>query len=146
MNNRVVFLISLLLVLPSCNERLDYLEAELARLKEQISSQDRAVSAIQTMLSSGRMITEFKLNDAGDGYSLTFTDGETVKITDGKTPVVTVGENGNWFVDGQDTGKLSRGEKPEVAIIDGYWWIDDVNTGIKAEAQDGLSAPQSCPL
>ena len=132
----------LLMVLISCNERLDSLEAELARLKEQLSSQEASVSDIQSLLRSGRIISEFKLNDAGNGYSLTFTDGETVNLTDGKTHLVSMGENGNWYVDGRDTGRgASMGEKPKVVILDGYLWVDDINTAIKAETSDDSSAP-----
>ncbi|MDO4771604.1 MAG: collagen-like protein, partial [Porphyromonas sp.] len=32
---------------------------------------------------------------------------------DGKTPVIEIGDNGNWIIDGKDTGKSSRGEKGE---------------------------------
>ena len=30
--------------------------------------------------------------------------------SDGHSPEITIGENGNWFIDGVDTGKSSRGE------------------------------------
>lgn len=30
---------------------------------------------------------------------------------DGHTPVITIGENGNWVIDGVDTGISSKGEK-----------------------------------
>lgn len=33
-------------------------------------------------------------------------DGE-----DGHTPVITIGENGNWFIDGVDTGVKAQGDK-----------------------------------
>ena len=32
---------------------------------------------------------------------------------DGNTPTVTIGDNGNWYVNGRDTGKPSRGPKGE---------------------------------
>lgn len=31
----------------------------------------------------------------------------------GSTPVITIGENGNWFIDGVDTGTRAQGEKGE---------------------------------
>ena len=56
-------------------------------------------------------------------------DGERIKGADGKdvpmqgpqgpegqpghTPVITIGENGNWFIDGVDTGKPSQGVQGE---------------------------------
>lgn len=138
---RISVLLSFLFVLPSCTERMEYLEAEILRLKEQIASQNTAISALQTALSSGRRISEFKRDENGNGFSLTFVDGETVRIADGKTPLISIGENGNWFLDEVDTGKPSRGATPVVKIVEGCWWVDDVNTGVKAEAKDGLSAP-----
>ena len=67
-----------------------------------------------------------------DIYTITFTDGSTTIFTvtngkdgidgiqgepgkDGHTPIITIGENGNWYVDGQDTGKVSllKGDKGE---------------------------------
>ncbi len=65
-----------------------------------------------------------------DTYTITYADGKTYSFTvtngadgsqgiqgdpgeDGHTPVVTIGSNGNWFVDGKDTGKSTKGEKGE---------------------------------
>ena len=38
-------------------------------------------------------------------------DGE-----DGHTPVITIGENGNWYIDGVDTGVSANGPKGEQGI------------------------------
>ena len=63
-----------------------------------------------------------------DTYTITYTDGTTSTFTvtngaegpqgiqgekgaDGHTPVITIGENGNWFVDGKDTGIKAQGPK-----------------------------------
>ncbi len=57
-------------------------------------------------------------------------------------PTVTIGDNGNWFVDGVDTGRKAVGQdgadgrdgvSPTVTIGDnGNWFIDGVDTGKKA--------------
>lgn len=61
-----------------------------------------------------------------DTYTITYSDGSTSTFVvtngekgdqgiqgipgeNGHTPVVTVGENGNWFVDGEDTGVHAQG-------------------------------------
>ena len=61
-----------------------------------------------------------------DTYTITFDNGETTTFTvtngedgeqgiqgepgeDGHTPVITIGENGNWYIDGEDTGVLAEG-------------------------------------
>ena len=63
-----------------------------------------------------------------DLYTITYSDGSTSSFLvtngkdgqqgaqgipgkDGHTPLVTIGSNGNWFVDGQDTGYPAKGEK-----------------------------------
>ncbi len=65
-----------------------------------------------------------------DTYTITYTDDSTSTFTvtngedgeqgiqgepgeDGHTPVITIGENGNWFVDGVDTGVAATGNKGE---------------------------------
>ena len=68
---------------------------------------------------------------------------------DGHTPVITIGENGNWVIDGVDTGISSKGEKGDTGekgddgltpfIGDnGNWRIGEIDTGVKAEGSDGL--------
>ena len=54
-----------------------------------------------------------------DTYTIYYSDGSTstFKIynakngADGHTPTITIGSNGNWFVDGTDTGVAVQGEK-----------------------------------
>lgn len=106
-----------------------------------------------------------------DTYTITYTDGTKTTFTvtngaqgaqgiqgiqgvpgkDGHTPVITIGENGNWFVDGADTGVKAEaikgetgapgadGEDGDTPYIgeNGNWFIDGVDTGVKAEGKDG---------
>ena len=51
-----------------------------------------------------------------DTYTITFTDGSTTTFTvnngeNGHTPAIEIGENGNWFVDGVDTEVKAQPEK-----------------------------------
>ena len=65
-----------------------------------------------------------------DTYTITFTNGDTTTFTvtngsqgiqgiqgeagnDGHSPIITIGENGNWFIDGQDTTKPAQGVQGE---------------------------------
>ena len=59
-----------------------------------------------------------------DTYTISYSDGSTSTFTvtngedgiqgepgeDGKTPVISIGENGNWVIDGVDTGIKAKGE------------------------------------
>ncbi len=63
-----------------------------------------------------------------DTYTITYSNGKTSTFTitngkdgekgitgnpgaDGKTPIVRIGDNGNWFIDGNDTGIEAKGPK-----------------------------------
>ena len=48
--------------------------------------------------------------DNMDTYTISYSDGTTSTFivtngVDGHTPVITIGDNGDWFIDGVDTGK-----------------------------------------
>ncbi len=66
-----------------------------------------------------------------DTYTIRYSDGSTYTFTvtngedgvdgiqgepgkDGHTPVITIGENGNWYIDGVDTGKRAEGIKGDI--------------------------------
>ena len=77
-----------------------------------------------------------------------WTKGGNIKGDKGDAPVIEIGENGNWFVDGVDTGVSSKGESgadgtngedgltPYIGE-NGNWWIGEKDTGVKAEGKDG---------
>ena len=49
-----------------------------------------------------------------DGYEGTYEEWlASIKGKDGHSPQIEIGENGNWFIDGVDTGVAARGEKGE---------------------------------
>ncbi|MFA9492411.1 putative Ig domain-containing protein [Streptococcus sp. E17BB] len=77
-------------------------------------------------------------------------DGKAgISGTDGATPTVTVGTNGNWHVNGADTGipaagtngaNGANGSTPTVSVSDnGNWFINGSDTGIPAKGQDGVA-------
>ena len=76
-------------------------------------------------------VSKTSSSDGVDTYTITYSDGHTSQFTvtngkdgkdgatgaqgvpgkDGHTPTVTIGKNGNWFVDGADTGVKAQGVK-----------------------------------
>lgn len=57
---------------------------------------------------------------------------------DGVTPVI--GKNGNWYIGGEDTGVPARGKDGFSPYIkEGYWWINETNTLVRAIGQEGKS-------
>lgn len=95
-------------------DRLDKVEADVVDLKS-------AVKALQDAYNQGKIIksvTPLTDTKAG-GWRVTFSDDTSIRL-----------ENG---IDGID------GATPTVEIINGYWWINGKETGVKAEGVDGLN-------
>ena len=73
-------------------------------------------------------------------YYLSGADGEN-----GVTP--NIGDNGNWWINGEDTGIPAQGkdgqdgqdgEMPDITIgLNGNWWINGEDTGVPAQGKDG---------
>jgi hypothetical protein len=65
----------------------------------------------------------------------------------GHSPVVTIGDNGNWFIDGVDTGKPAKGadgapgENGSTPVVEigenGNWFINGVDTGKPSKGENG---------
>jgi hypothetical protein len=82
-------------------------------------------------------ILEFKRAYIAGNYHLfvVMSDGREIDLGNvrglpGATPKV--GENGNWFVDGIDTGTHAQGERGPVPNVgeNGNWFVDGVDTGV----------------
>lgn len=79
-------------------------------------------------------------------YYLTGADGK-----DGVTP--NIGDNGNWWVNGEDTGIPATGadgqdgSMPDITIGDnGHWYINGEDTGVSAKGNDGTSGKSAYQL
>ncbi len=98
-----------------------------------------------------------------DTYTIIYSDGTTSTFTvingadglqgeqgiqgnpgeDGHTPVVTIGSNGNWYVDGEDTGIQAQGQKEDsLKSIYGVRWsvADNSDCGERCFDAIGLHA------
>ena len=118
----------------------------------------RAVAGIEKTGTEGNV----------DTYTITYTDGTTETFTvtngtdgeDGVSPTVEIGENGNWYIDGKDTGIAAegpqgpqgetgpqgpegeqgpQGEAGDTPYIgeNGNWWVDGKDTGTAAQGPQG---------
>ena len=141
----------------------DSWKQELEDIKAELANQKQLIEALQ----QNSTITGI---EQGNGqYTIKFSDGQAITLTNGKTPIITIGENGNWFIDGVDTGKPSKGEdgadgadgsigtngedgtdgtngtdgkNPTIEIgVNGNWIINGTDTEVKAEGVDGKDAP-----
>ena len=171
----VLFASGLLLLTAGCTkeyndralaQRIQALEEDMKALKTQVSSMNSQIDGVSATIAEwkkGGFIE--RIQEIQGGYTITFLGGKTVTLyhgkdgangtngSDGHTPVITIGANGNWFIDGKDTGKPSRGaagdpgtpgepgdpgHDPVITIgPNGNWFIDGEDTGFSAQGKDG---------
>ena len=137
----------------------DYDDSDLRR---RVDAVEGTLADLKAQIANGVLIES--ITSSSNGVTITTSDGNTYNITNGTngvdgTPgsVVEIGDNGNWFIDGVDTGMPSRGAAgqdgadgqdgkdgyvPSIEIRDGYWYIDGQNTGQAAQGPQGEQGPQ----
>ena len=99
----------------------DY-DGDIDNLTERVKKLENTVSDLQTAINNGAVITD--VTPITNGVKVTLSNGKSFDVTNGKDgndgapgapgkdgSVVTIGANGNWFIDGQDTGFASKGDK-----------------------------------
>lgn len=157
-----LFLFAALILFTGCNKddinelnsKYDELSQEQQALKNEQQQQAALLKNYETLLNAlQNKLTIDTVENTTDGYSIIFSDGSNIALTNGRTPVFTVGDNGNWLVDGQDSGVKASGKdgrdgedgaSPEIDIVDGSWHINGQDSGMRAEAVagiDGADAP-----
>lgn len=98
----------------------DY-DDDINSVNERVDEVRSTLEELQTQVNEGATISGVEKTD--NGVKVTLSDGRTFELTNGKdgadgadgTPgtVITIGENGNWFIDGEDSGWRAQGEKGE---------------------------------
>lgn len=102
---------------------------------------DGSTESVEFVAPQGEKGENGKTPYVQDGYWYIdgVNTGVKAKGTDGKDGANGLdgkdGENGKDGKDGEDGKDGKDGETPY--IKDGYWWIGDVNTNVKAEGTDG---------
>lgn len=90
----------------------DY-DDDINNLQTQIDKLNTTVSSIQSEIDKGKIITS--VTSTSNGVTITMSDGSTYTITNGTDgedgSVLTIGSNGNWYIDGVDSGVAAKGEK-----------------------------------
>ena len=100
-----------------------------------------AVQSLKAAVDGGAVITS--VSNTAEGVKFTLSNGQSYTVNHGAAgangangangkdgSVVTIGENGNWFIDGVDTGMASKGAAGKSPRINeaGNWEIWDVET------------------
>lgn len=92
----------------------DY-DDDINKLNERVDAVEQAIADLEAAIKAGSTITSVTPTD--NGVVVNLSNGTSFELTNGKDgqsgttgSVITIGANGNWFIDGVDTGKPSRGE------------------------------------
>lgn len=126
--------------------RVEKLESTLKDLKAQISAGavvtgvESVSNGVKVTLSDGKTFTLTNGKDGKNGNDgkngVNGTNGTNGK--DGKNgSVVTIGDNGNWFIDGKDTGKPSKGADGKNGK-DGKDGVNGTNGTNGTDGKDGI--------
>ncbi len=91
--------------------------------EKQVDNLNNNVKALQELTSGKKFITSVTPLDNGTGYTINFSEEESVTIKQGEK-----GETGD---------KGTDGVTPTVEIKEGYWWINNTNTHVKATGDAG---------
>ena len=147
---RLSFFLTILFMaalITSCyKDDINDLNNKYNQLKQEQERQAQLLATYQSLIQAlENKLTINSIEPDGSGYKIKFSNGAEVSIANGqngRTPIMAIGENGNWFIDGVDSGKKSTGESgTTLTIVNGYWHMDGVDTGVKANGDDGTSVP-----
>lgn len=117
----------------SLDSRLTAVEQTLSEINQNVGQ----LRGILHELEADTRIVDYR--QTSTGYTITFSDGNTIMLNNGSTPMI--GENGNWWINGKDTGKKAVGVDGSTPYIgeNGNWFVGNKDTGIKAQGRDGES-------
>lgn len=93
----------------SCSDYDD----DINNLNQRVDDLAKTVEDLKSKIEAGAVISS--VNTIEDGVEVVLSNGEKYTLkngADGKAgSVVTMGDNGNWFIDGVDSGRPWKGEK-----------------------------------
>ena len=104
------------------------IEKEIEELRTELQNQKNLIESLQ------QSNTILDVEEGNGEYTIYFSNDTSLTLKDGKTPIVAIGSNGNWTINGADTGVNAAASK--VTIGDnGNWFIDGTDTEISAVPQ-----------
>lgn len=104
-----------------------------------IEDLQKQIEQLKNQLEKNAKITAVSFE--GDQMVLTFADKTVLRTAVPNSVIPTIGENGNWFVNGQDLGVKAKAEVPVIGP-NKTWIVDGVDTKISAEGSKGDKGEQ----
>ena len=126
MRNLTYWLFAIVLIAFTACEKSDD-DADVAALEQEIAE-------LKALLNSQTAITSVGFE--GENMVLTFANGSSITTATPQSIVPAVGDNGNWWVNGEDLGVKAEADMPSIGT-NGNWWIGDTDTGVKAQGEQG---------
>lgn len=140
---KLLFTIATLLLISGCyKDDIKDLKNDISDLKERMAQYGNLMEVLNKRL----YIVDHKTDH--NGYIISMSDGSKLNVRNTST-FIEIGENGNWHIDGADTGTEAQGEAgesgkaPEISIGEnGNWIINGKDTGNSAAGQKGKDASE----
>ncbi len=160
MRKSLLILLSFVLALVGCKyddsslwEEINAQKAKLTTLEGTVSTMNSNIGALQSLVNSLQSkVTVNSVTKNGNGYLISFSDGNTARIEngsdgkDGETPQISAKAdaegnyfwtvNGKWLLDSSGA-KVSTSNTPKVKIEDDQWMVsyDNGTNWTKVEGQ-----------
>lgn len=145
-------------------------DSDIASLDDRITAVEKSVSELKAQISAGAVITD--VTPTENGVKVTLSNGKTFELTNGKDgangtngsngadgqdgkpgSVVTIGDNGNWFIDGVDTGYASKGDKGDTIYYypgtegeENGFWVEVTRDGVTGNETKRILTETWLPL
>jgi hypothetical protein len=143
---KILLALSVILLLSGCyKDDINDLKNDVNDLKSRMAQYENLLDVLNKRL----YVVSYEAKEGS--YVITMSDGTKLTVRD-TSSFIKIGENGNWWIDGVDTGKSAKGENgqngqkgdaPKIAIgTNGNWIINDVDSGVSASGQKGKDAAE----
>jgi len=140
---KILLALSLVLLLSGCyKDDINDLKNDVNDLKNRMAQYENLLDVLNKRL----YVVSYETKEGS--YVITMSDGSKLTVRN-TSSFIKIGDNGNWWIDGVDTGKSAKGESgdkgeaPKIAIgSNGNWFIDNVDTGVSASGQKGKDAAE----
>ncbi len=122
---------------------INSLKKDVKNLKEQMAQYESLLDALNKRL----YITSYETKDGS--YLITMSDGTKLTVRN-TSAFITIGENGNWWIDGVDSGHSAKGEQGSAPTItigsNGHWIINGEDTGVASHGQSGQAGSSASEI
>lgn len=135
---KILLVLSIIFLFSGCyKDDINDLKDDVNGLKERMAQYENLLDVLNKRL----YVVSYETKDGS--YVITMSDGSKLSVRN-TSSFIKIGENGNWWIDGIDTGNAAKGETGEAPTIsigeNGNWIINGIDTEVSASGQKGKDA------